>query len=345
MTTAFRMRSARRKKSIFLRVLWIILFGGLLFIAGQEAYYRVLLTKEETINTVTKPFIIQKHELPTTVASKLVEEHILPSSWAFLRYAKRSGDAENFQAGKFYIAPHTSLPALSRVLTKAAPKEISVTIPEGYTNADIDILLTDLGLIKKGGFLKCLRECDFSNFPFLPKDPELREGFFFPDTYFVSPDNFSVEAFAKRLLKNFDEKTKKIFGTAKRNGWDILKMASIVEKESRKAEERPIVAGILWKRLDNDWTLGADATTRYITGKQQEALTVEDLALKSPWNTRASRGLPPGAICNPGLDAIRAAAYPKETEYWYYLHASDGNIYYAKTEAEHNTNKYKYLRQ
>jgi UPF0755 protein len=120
-------------------------------------------------------------------------------------------------------------------------------------------------------------------------------------------------------------------------------MASIIEKESRNNTERPIVAGILWKRFDNNWMLGADATTRYTTGKKTEPLTTDDLSDPNKWNTRAVRGLPPGAICNPGLSSIEAAANPQESDYWYYLHGNDGQIRYAETLEEHNKNKSDYL--
>lgn len=343
MHSSFHSRRTSSKKSSLLRLLWWTILLILLFLVGQEIYYRILLNANHETTMQAMPFEIAKNELPASISNRLAEKGFISSKWAFMKYADRSGDAQNFQAGRFYLQQGLTIPTLSHLLTRAAPEEISVTIPEGFTNADIDTRLTELGLISKGEFTKCVANCDFSAFPFLPADAKLREGFFFPDTYFVSSSNFSVEQFAKRLLKTFDEKTKSIFGSATRNGWDILKMASIIEKETRTPEEMPIVADILWKRLDNDWMLGADATTRYIVGKTTEPLTVEDLALQSPWNTRASRGLPPGAICNPGLTAIKAAANPEKTEYWYYLHDKNGQVHYATTNDKHNTNKYKYL--
>lgn len=333
----------RQKTSIRTRVMIAIVVIMIVLFGIQEGEYRMLLSDIPTASHDVFPFQVQKGETLPHIGARLQEEHFLSSSWAFLRYAKRSDIAGNIQAGTFYLSKDLSIPALAEMLTKATPQEISLTIPEGFTNADIDARLAEFSLAPEGAFLECIQNCDFSEFPFLPTDPQLREGFFFPDTYFVNPGNFSVEAFAKRLLRTFDDKTKTIFGTSERNGWDILKMASIIEKESRNDEERPIISGILWKRLDNDWLLGADATTRYATGKKTEALTIDDLQSKNPWNTRAVRGLPPGAICNPGLSSILAAANPEESEYWYYLHGSDGSIYYASTAEEHAGNKQQYL--
>jgi UPF0755 protein len=124
---------------------------------------------------------------------------------------------------------------------------------------------------------------------------------------------------------------------------DVVTMASLVEEESRIDDERPIVAGILWKRLANGVTLGVDATVRYIVNKPTSAITRADLDIDSPYNTRKLGGLPPGPIANPGLASIRAAIRPEESQYWYYLHGKDGQIRYAETNEGHNANRAKYL--
>jgi len=336
-------KTGDRKKRILKTVLGIAILVLSSVLILKEGYYQYQIRQVVLPSSGLFPFIISKGEMPDQVAFHLENEGFINSSWVFLKYAERSGDANHFQAGKFYLHQNMAYPKLSETLTKAAINEISVTLQEGLTNADIDQQLVRLGLIEEGEFLECVRSCDFSDFVFLPKDPELREGFFFPDTYFVIPDQFDTETFAKRLLSTFDSKTKTIFGNADRNGWDILKMASIIEKESKDDSERPIIAGILWKRLDNGWMLGADATTRYITGKNTEPLTANDLSDPNEWNTRAVRGLPPGAICNPGLSSIWAAANPEESDFWFYLHGADGEIHYAKTSEEHAENKAEYL--
>jgi UPF0755 protein len=340
---SFHSKKVRRKKLPYGKIAVSIIVLAAVFFGGQELYYRMQLQKVAPATSQIHAFIVSSGETPASIAKRLENEGFIKSAWVFLRYGKRSGDANEYQAGKFYMPKGLFVPQLSEKLTKATLEEIKVTIPEGLTNAEIDQRLSELELIEAGDFLQCVADCDFSEFPFLPSNAAYREGFFFPDTYFVSPAKFTVEEFAQRLIRTFDTKTKSIFGSSSRNGWDILKMASIVEKEAAKEEERPMVAGILWKRFDNDWSLGADATTRYITGKATDPLTIADLRDQNPWNTRAVKGLPPGAIANPGLSAIWAAANPQESEYWYYLHGNDGQIRYAETESEHNANKQQYL--
>ncbi len=320
-----------------------ILAIALVAFTSVEIGYQYLISTPASEQEETVPFVIKTNETPKQIAERLYAEKLIPSRWAFLRFSDKQGYDVRFQAGRFYLPNNVSIKTLAEYLTNARPEEITVTIVEGSTNADIDEKLASLRLTEPGAFLECVAACDFSEFPFLPGEVEQREGFFFPDSYYVNPDTFDVQEFAKRLLSTFDQKTKSIFGDSERNGWDILKMASIVEKESRKPVERPIVAGILWNRFDANQLIGADATTRYAVQKDTEALTIADLQDKNPWNTRAVVGLPPGAICNPGLDAIQAAAKPADTDYWYYLHDANGEIHYATTNEEHNTNKARHL--
>ncbi len=339
----FHQKPVGRKKSRVRMYLIIILALGLVAFTSIEIGYQYLIHTIASEQTDTVPFVIKTNETPKQISTRLFDEGLIKSKWAFLRYADKQNLDIRFQAGRFYFPKNITIMDLAERMTSARPEEITVTVREGLTNAQIDELLAGMRLIEPGEFVECVRACDFSEFPFLPADAELREGFFFPDSYFVNPDSFEVQEFAKRQLTTFDEKTKAIFGTATRNGWEILKMASIVEKESNKPAERPIVAGILWKRFDAGQLLGADATTRFAAKKETEALTVADLQDKNPWNTRAVTGLPPGAICNPGLEAIEAAANPANTEYWYYLHDSKGEAHYATTNDEHNENKARYL--
>ena len=120
-------------------------------------------------------------------------------------------------------------------------------------------------------------------------------------------------------------------------------MASLIERETRTAEERPIISGILWKRFDAERGLDVDATVRFVLGKATGALTKEDLEVDSAYNTRRRRGLPPGPIANPGLASLEAALHPEDSTYWYYLHGKKGEIHYSETNDEHNEKKEKYL--
>lgn len=335
-------KSGRGGKLLVL--LGLLLALGAIAFGSYHFYYQSLLEKTPGGTEETIVIRIDEGESLTSIAHSLEIEGYIVSSWAFLRYLEKSGQDTKIQSGAFFLPKNLTIPELTERLIDAEESQVVVTLLEGWTNAEIDEKLSELGLITEGEFLECIQTCDFKAFDFLPSNPAHREGYFYPDTYFIDTEQFTVESFAKRLLRTFEGKTAELFAASDRPMEDVLIMASIVEEESRKGNERPIVAGILWKRLDNGWFLGADATTRYITGKKTEALTIEDLEDENEWNTRATKGLPPGAICNPSLSAIKAAVSPEESPYWYYLHDNSGEIHYGTTIEEHNLNKAKYLR-
>jgi UPF0755 protein len=125
---------------------------------------------------------------------------------------------------------------------------------------------------------------------------------------------------------------------------EIIVMASILEKEALTPEDKKIVSGILWKRLETGMLLQVDAVFMYIMGKKSSDLTLGDLKIDSPYNTYLYKGLPPSPICNPGIESIEASLNPTASSYWYYLSDKNLNIHFAKNFDEHKLNKAEYLR-
>lgn len=289
------------------------------------------------------------------VGSLLTEKGLIRSPTAFKLYVKWHAAEAGLQAGAFIFRPSMSVPEIVGILRTGKSPEVSLTIPEGWTVADIDALLARKGLAESGSVLDCLKRCDFSSFDFLPassKGLAVRggrlEGYLFPETYFVSEAEFVPKFFLERLLGTFRkrviEEQKAAIEASGHSLREIVIMASLVESETRTDSERPIVAGILWKRLEEGVLLGVDATVRYALDKPTGPLTESDLKTESPYNTRKVQGLPPGPISNPGLTSILAALKPQESPYWYYLHDEKGVIHYAVTNEEHNANRQRYLR-
>ena len=171
-----------------------------------------------------------------------------------------------------------------------------------------------------------------------------KEGYLFPDTYFISPA-IKPEDLIEKMSINFNEKIPNISGisTTTYKFEDVIIMASILEREARTMESRRIIAGILWKRLKIGMPLQVDSSFLYINGKGTFELTLDDLKTDSPHNTYKYKGLPVGPIGNPGEDSIFAAIHPIETKYLYFLTGHDGKMYYGKTFDEHKKNKAKYL--
>lgn len=288
------------------------------------------------------------------IADLLQERGLIRSVRAFRLYLRFTGEDRGIKAGRFILQPSQSVQEIVDILRSGRGEEIVLTIPEGYTVTDIDKLLVDSGLAEAGAFVRCAQECDLSDVWFLPESVGLAErggiveGYLYPDTYFVEAQQFDIEQFMRRLLHTFEQKVIEAFpeqlARSDRSLHEAITMASLIEKEASNDTERPIIAGILWKRYSEGLGLGVDATVRYILNKPTTAITVADLNTNSPYNTRKFRGLPPGPIASPGQQSIVAAFNPSETEYWYYLHDPEGRIYYAKTNEEHNINRYLYLR-
>ncbi|MCX6738994.1 MAG: endolytic transglycosylase MltG [Candidatus Parcubacteria bacterium] len=210
--------------------------------------------------------------------------------------------------------------------------KVKILIPEGFDSEDIKkTVSSSIPSFEGVKFLSLAKQ---------------KEGYLFPDTYFffsiVKPEEVVVT-----MRNNFDEKIKPIESKIKASGHslsEIIIMASIIEREAVTPEDRRIVSGILWKRIKLGMPLQVDAVFDYVNGKTTHSLTAEDLKADSPYNTYTNKGLPPGPICNPGIDAILAAVEPTKTAYLYYLSDKTGKIHYAKTFDEHVRNKQKYLK-
>jgi UPF0755 protein len=222
-------------------------------------------------------------------------------------------------------------------------------VPEGFTVEDIDNELVELAVISAGEFNTAVKEFDdYEKFTFLNKEAMESleyplEGYLFPDTYFIDPLNFYSENLIQLMLDNFETKLgDELNKDHDRNFHEIIIMASIVEKEVRTNADIPVVAGILWKRFDENWVLGADATLLYL--KSDRTIEYEDLQEESDYNTRKNLGLTPGPICNPGLKSIMGTINPEDSPYYFYLTTLDtGEVIYARTNEEHNRNKREYL--
>lgn len=304
---------------------------------------------------------IESGESLSQIAVALNEKGLIRSQFIFKVYARLIGASSKLQAGTFGLKKSQSMSEIIEVIRSGRSEEMLITIPEGYTVADIDRLLASKGLGNPGDIIDCAFRCDFSTFDFLPSSPltsgegsgvrevgSRLEGYLFPETYAVNATEYVPKFFLERMLGMFRKKI--VLGYAdqiKASGHslaEIVTMASLVEEESRREDERPIVAGILWKRIENKVVLGVDATTRYQAQKKSDALTKSDFEVDSAYNTRRHQGLPPTPIANAGESAFLASLQPESSRYWYYLHDSNGVIHYAVTNDEHNANRARYLR-
>ncbi|OIO32590.1 MAG: endolytic transglycosylase MltG [Candidatus Yonathbacteria bacterium CG_4_10_14_3_um_filter_47_65] len=269
----------------------------------------------------------------TRISELLKDDHVIRSRALFEFFTIAIAGDKKVIAGDYYFGSSSSLFDIAQRLTAGtyglSPKKIRV--PEGVTVVDMAKLFSSsFSDITEDDFLAAA---------------EGKEGYLFPDTYFFL-SNVKADQVVKEMERNFNIKMTNIqsdINDAKKQLNEIITMASILEKEAGNFESKEIISGILWKRIEIGMPLQVDATFLYINGKSTYDLTLDDLAIDSPYNTYKYKGLPSGPISNPGLDSIEAALHPQSTPYLYYLSDRSGNLYYSRDFEEHKENKHLHL--
>lgn len=186
-------------------------------------------------------------------------------------------------------------------------------------------------------------------FSFLQDKPEYAtlEGYLFPDTYFFIKGT-NLESLVKKMLNNFDNKlTSEMKTEIKKQDktiFEIVTVASLAEAEAQTAEDRALVADIIYRRLSAGMPLQLDSTVNYVTGEKKPAISLAEQKIDSPYNTYKYKSLPLGPINNPSLESLKAAIFPQKNNYWYFLTGTDGRMHYAKNLAGHQANMAKYLK-
>lgn len=293
------------------------------------------------------------------IAELFKREGIIRSKWIFVIYVSFTGHALDLKSGEYKFGKILSIADMAKILSAGGVRELSITIPEGWDIYDIKAFIEAGGISSRVEFEKAVGAGSAyrlsERFEFLRDTPPHAslEGYLFPDTYRIFIGTLAEEI-VEKMLVNFDRKiTAELRAEIIRrnkNIFEVITIASLIEKEVVTDEDRTVVSGILWKRLAIGIPLQVDATIIYIKNQKSGIkiqgngkISIEDTKIDSPFNTYKYAGLPAGPIANPGLSAIRAAIFPKESPYFYYLSASDGRTIFSKTLDEHNAAKVKYL--
>ncbi len=325
---------SNKSYSFFSRLIILFVAVVLVFWAGW-LWWKGSIALVNISDKAPITFSINSGDGVKVIASNLAQQGIIRSPTGFYLLIKLLGIERELQAGEFRLTRSMDARTVALALTHGT-KDLKITFLEGWRDEEIAAKLAkDLDI----------PESEFTKYA--------REGYMFPDTYFV-PQDATAGAVAKILTDNFNKKiTPQMLADAKKSGLtldEVIILASIVEREGNSGTDRPVIAGILLKRLKADWPLEVDATLQYALGYQgaektwwKKDLTEDDKKLKSPYNTYTNTGLPPTPISNPGLESINAVIYPQSSDYWYYIHDTTGTIHYAKTIEEHNANIAKYL--
>lgn len=290
-------------------------------------------------------FEVKKGDGVREISANLKKEKLIKNDLYFLIYLKINGLVSSLRAGEYNIALNNTPRQVADILTKGKIASRKITIPEGWTNRQIAEYLDREGVVSKSDFLIAAKKhYGYTFLKDLPTGASL-EGFLFPDTYQISL-KATADDIVKKMLENFDEKytteMRNQVAATKLNTFEVVTLASVVEREVSKPEDRKIVAGIFWSRLNEDMPLQSDATIQYILNSNKKIFSYDETKVESPYNTYLYKGLPAGPIGNPGLDSIKAVINPEKTDFLYFLSANDVT-YYSKTLSEHEAKRAKYL--
>jgi UPF0755 protein len=302
-------------------------------------------------------FVVYPGETATEIAERLQEAGLISDSELFRRYVQYHELDAGIEAGEFSLRQTMTIPEVAQTLQRGQVAEQIVTIQEGLRLEQVAATVAEQTSISEAEFLS-LTTTGWRNaalsYGFLteiPSDVTL-EGFLFPETYRL-PEDASAMDLLTRMLDQFDTRVTPEMRTAATTNevtlYQLVTMASIIEREAVLDAERPFISSVYYNRWDSYWLLNADPTVQYAmasqpgwTGEWWPQLTPEDYqGVVSPYNTYLNRDLPPGPICSPGAASIEAAAYPAETDYYYFLAdctKNDGSHIFAATEEEHLQN-------
>jgi UPF0755 protein len=312
----------------------------ILVIAASVAWYHLELTTPYYNAPSNEIFVEISRGLDTeNIAKLLVESGILRHRLPFITYLRFTNNAGSIKAGEYRFSGPASPKQITQRLIRGDVYFRALTIPEGLTARETIELLARNGFGVLEEMEALLLRTDWISD--VNPGAENLEGYLFPETYHFSRKADSVQII-NTLVDQFRKQYREIVAELPlRTGWNtsqIVILASMIEKEVQKAEERPIVSSVYYNRLERKIPLACDATIIYalkLEGTYNGNIRKVDLSMESPYNSYRNRGLPPGPIANPGADSLRAALNPAETEYLYYVSRNDGTHVFSKTYREH----------
>jgi UPF0755 protein len=316
----------------------IILFAiGLLFliVACLSLGFGYYLLSPADSQGLDQVFSVREGATLNQVADDLEKRGLITSRSLLMLWARFMGYGRDIKAGEYRLHPGMPPVKILKTLIRGVSLTYPVTIPEGFTVSQIAELLHAMGLADKDEFLLCARNADFL------QDHGIKgsgiEGYLYPDTYYFGR-GISARSIIEVMLKRFREMVEPLGERAKALGMsmeDVVILASIVEKETGRPQERAVIAGVFLNRLKRGMRLESDPTVIYDIQDFNGNLTRKNLNEPTPYNTYVIKGLPPGPIANPGIEAIRAVVYPEETEYLYFVSKNDGSHHFSRTFSEH----------
>lgn len=281
-------------------------------------------------------FFVREGATLNEVAGDLEEKGFIRSRLLFTIWARVKGLSRKIKAGEYCLNPDMPPSKILSALSRGAIATYPVTIPEGFSRIQIGQLLEENNLVGKDAFLSLTENEDIAG-QYGIKGHGL-EGYLYPDTYRFARSQSALSIIDTMVNRFFEviEPFKESIEASNMNLDEIVTLASIIEKETACPEERPIIASVFLNRLNRGMRLESDPTVIYGIKDFNGNIKKRHLSENTPYNTYVIRGLPPGPIANPGIDAIRAVLLPSNTDYFYFVSKNDGTHYFSESLKEHN---------
>jgi len=330
----------------------VVLLGVIVLAASAAAGTFFWVERESQLaaappGAATVEFTVPKGATGRALGPQLASQGLIRDARMWRWHLFRRGQFAP-KAGRHAVSPSMTMGELATALEGAPiPEDKPFVVIEGWRLRDTDEALAAAGLITPGAYIAAASRPERFTAPFpLPKGT--LEGYLYPETYRVVPGALDVQALIQRQLDTFAERfylpNKDRLTGAGRSLHEVVVMASMLEREEPVPNQRPLVAGILWKRVDKGYPLGVDATSRYELAEWNDrvAFLKRLRDTEDPYNTRHRKGLPPGPIGAPTVESLQAALAPRPSEFWYYLHDAERRLHPSRNAEEHEALRRKY---
>lgn len=318
------------KKHLF--ILLVLAPGLAILLAGIRVYDQINWWKYSGPDTV---FEVKSGEAFSSINYRLKKEDLISSSKLFYRYAKINDLMTKFKAGRFMIKSNSNMLDVFETLVNGKAIATQITIPEGKNLFEIAKLLEEKGVIESANeFITLAKDEEFAKS--LGIEGQRVEGYLYPETYHFN-EKMPAKLVIQSMVAEFNKKISEIdFSKSSLSKSEVITLASLVEKETGAAFERPIIAGVFLNRLKKKMRLQSDPTTIYgIYENFNGNLRKRDLLEVTPYNTYKIPALPAGPISNPGIESINAVLNPENHSYLYFVSKNDGTHIFSKTYKDH----------
>lgn len=334
---------------IFIRVvLWAALFlclaagGGYAFLMHYANSQDVIEGEPEVIVEIPRGTSVKE------IGAILSEARLLKDDIRFMLLARWKGVSAKLKAGEFALPQGKTPSELLDILVSAKPYQYSITIPEGLRGAEIAQIFADEQWCDEQRFVELITDEDFiAGLELGVENLSSLEGFLYPDTYYLTKSMRGDERIIKLLVDRFSEVWAEVVEDLEEQPdmFETVILASVVEKETGAASERPVIAAVFHNRLRIGMRLQSDPTVVYGSGGFGRPITKTDLKTPTPYNTYTVDGLPVGPIANPGKEALHAVLHPEDVDYLYFVSKNDGTHQFSKNLRDHINAVNKYQRK